>query len=133
MKSYMLEPLFNKVAGCACVFADKKLQHRYLLVNSAKVSRPFILYNTCDRLLLLSVFTIYFSFKCFLTVTHFSSLQIFISMVHFVFIQMQVFEIFFYDSAFLKQGRRKTGGGGRGGWQGGPPPNVFQSKIFFPT
>ena len=132
MKSYMLEPLFNKVAGCACVFADKKLQHRYLLVNSAKVSRPFILYNTCDRLLLLSVFTIYFSFKCFLTVTHFSSLQIFISMVHFVFIQMQVFEIFFYDSAFLKQGRRKTGGGQGGGGRGDPLPMFFRAKFFFP-
>ena len=45
-------------------------------------------------------------------------------MVHFVFIQMQVFEIFFYDSAFLKQGRRKTGGRGGGG-QGGAPPPVF--------
>ena len=132
MKSYMLEPLFNKVAGCACVFADKKLQHRYLLVNSAKVSRPFILYNTCDRLLLLSVFTIYFSFKCFLTVTHFSSLQIFISMVHFVFIQMQVFEIFFYDSAFLKQDRRKTGGGRGGDGRGDPLPMFFRAKFFFP-
>ena len=50
-------------------------------------------------------------------------------MVHFVFIQMQVFEIFFYDSAFLKQGRRKTGG--QGGGAGGSPSHGFLEQNFF--
>ena len=126
----MLEPLFNKVAGCACVFADKKLQHRYLLVNSAKVSRPFILYNTCDRLLLLSVFTIYFSFKCFLTVTHSHHYRFLypwyiLSLFKCKFLKFSFMIVHFYNRAVEKRG------GGRGGVAEGTPSQCFLEQNFF--
>ena len=48
----MLESLFNKVAGQACNFIKKRLQHRCFPVKIVKLVRTPILKNTCERLLL---------------------------------------------------------------------------------
>ena len=45
MKTHMLEPLFNKVAGL-----KKRLQHRCFPVKLAKLLRTRILKNICERL-----------------------------------------------------------------------------------
>ena len=52
-KTYVLESLFNKVAGLqAWNFIIKKHQHRFFLVNIVKFIRAPILKNICEQLLL---------------------------------------------------------------------------------
>ena len=51
----MLEPLFNKIAGLnACIFIQKRHQHRLFPDNIAKFFRTPILKNLCERLLVRS-------------------------------------------------------------------------------